>query len=399
MHSQFYSAIQDIGKDVWQAFEHHAYPFTRFEFLNALEQSNNKHTAACCTESGWQPHHLIIRDDNNEVVAGLPLYLKFHSYGEYIFDWAWADAYQRNGLEYYPKLLAAIPFTPCTGPRVLLAKGIEFDKVLPIILKVVAKESERLQLSSSHLLFNEQQVSEKLAKQGLMLRESVQYHWFNRSFLKAGEQSYNNFTDFLGSFKSRKRKAVNRERAQIKTEGLQIKRLRGEEITTEIWQQFFRFYQITYAKRSGHGGYLPQNFFLELASMPDQIMMTVAYRENESQVVAAALYFYSHEALYGRYWGCTEETEFLHFELCYYQGIEFCIENQLQRFDAGAQGEHKIQRGFIPVKTFSNHSITDPRFNEAITRFVKEERLHNSSYIKEVFRQLPYKEGVVAGIE
>jgi len=396
VYSEFYNAIDKIGKNDWEQLDHQAYPFTRFEFLKALETDSSDHPAACCTESGWQPHHLIIRNNSDEIIAGLPLYLKYHSYGEYIFDWAWADAYRRNGLEYYPKLLAAIPFTPCTGPRLLLKNEIDREQILPYIIDAIEKEAQRLKLSSSHYLFSSRELSQAIEEHGLMLRESVQYHWLNRSYLQKTEDAYADFDDFLKTFKSRKRKAVKRERSQIESQGLIIKRLRGDEIPTELWEDFFHFYQATYAKRSGHGGYLPKHFFAELGKvMAEHIMMAVAYKEGEPHAMAAALYFYSDDTLFGRYWGCAEEAEFLHFELCYYQGIEFCIENKLKRFDAGAQGEHKIQRGFIPIKTYSNHAITNPQFREAIANFIKEEALYNSAYIKEVSRQLPYKENAI----
>lgn len=395
MLAKFYSTIEAIGKDTWDQLTHDNYPFTRYEFLHALESASDSDVAACCEESGWQAHHLLLIDDNDDQpIAAMPLYIKYHSFGEYIFDWAWADAYQRNGLSYYPKLLSAIPFTPCTGPRLISKGDTRSSEVIHYAKQAIHEEQNRLNLSSSHFLFTGEQVSKEFEDQSCLLRESVQYHWFNRK-----DNPYKDFKDFLNSFKSRKRKAINKERDQISSQGLRIKRLTGEHISPELWQRFYYFYQITYAKRSGHGGYLPQHFFSEIGhSMPDQIMMAVAFKDNTEcdnkpeNAIAAALFFYSEKCLYGRYWGCSREADFLHFELCYYQGLEFCIENNLQRFDAGAQGEHKIQRGFEPVKTYSCHSIANPQFHDAIGRFIRQEKLHNSAYIREVRENLPYKQ-------
>ena len=403
MPVKFYSSIQAIGKEVWSQLSCDDYPFTRYEFLSALETGSPSDEAACCRDSGWQPHHLVISDEKDQAIAAMPLYLKYHSFGEYIFDWAWADAYQRNGLNYYPKLLSAIPFTPCTGPRLLINPEFSTTDIVEKAVGAITDEQNRLGLSSSHFLFTSKDLAQRLSDIQLqenkqhrehrqLLRESVQYHWFNRP-----EKPYFDFEDFLHEFKSRKRKSVNKEREQVKENGLHIKRLRGKEISNELWQRFFCFYQITYAKRSGHGGYLPRHFFEALGqTMPDQLMMAVAFKnaelETADNAIAAALFFYSSECLYGRYWGCSEESELLHFELCYYQGLEFCIENQLKKFDAGAQGEHKIQRGFVPVKTYSSHAIAHPQFHDAIARFIEQEKQHNNAYIRESGKYLPYKQ-------
>jgi len=405
----FHSSIASIGKSVWDALNTTDYPFTRFEFLSALENTHDKNTnnsthnteqnAACSDETGWQPYHLLISHDY-QPQAVMPLYLKYHSYGEYIFDWAWADAYQQHGIPYYPKLLAAIPFTPCTGPRLLCKDQTQLNAFLDIALKAIKNQQDKLKLSSAHLLFNSEAEAKLGASANWKIRETVQYHWFNRNHLNPQLKPYSSFDDLLSTFKSRKRKTVRKEREQIAKQAIIIKRLNGSDISTALWDQFYRFYQTTYAKRSGHLGYLPKHFFHQIANtMPDQIMMSVAFDKNSpSTPIAAALFFHGNHTLFGRYWGCNQETEHLHFELCYYQGIEFCIEHQIQHFDAGAQGEHKIQRGFIPIKTYSNHLVRHPDFNRAIANFIHHESKQHQAYIEETFKTLPYNDEFLTNI-
>ncbi len=312
----------------------------------------------------------------------MPLYLKTHSYGEYVFDWSWADAWQGNGLDYYPKLVTAIPFTPATGPRLCLARGYHNKDVIPILVSAIRNFAQERHISSWHLLFPEEDVAGLLQSEGMHLRTAAQFHWFNEGFAS--------FDDFLATFSSRKRKNLKRERNRVYEQGFELQTLCGAEISASQWDQFYRFYQLTYAKRSGHGGYLSKAFFTRTAaSMGDQAIMVLARLGGET--VAGALFFRSSETLYGRYWGCLQEYDCLHFEACYYQGIEYCIANGLQRFDPGAQGEHKIQRGFRPVKTFSNHWIADSRFSTAIADFTDQERLHIEEYLEQTTALLPFK--------
>jgi len=346
------------------------------KFLYGLELTD------CTTaQTGWQPCHLVMRSDER-VVAVMPLYLKSHSYGEYVFDWSWADAWRQSGLEYYPKLVSAIPFTPATGPRLCCVDDVDSEQLMGAALQAVTAFARERDLSSWHLLFPTETVSQQLLERGLHQRAATQFHWFN--------EGYENFDDFLATFNSRKRKSLKRERRRVAEQGLTLRTLSGDEISTEHWEQFHYFYQMTYGKRSGHGGYLTREFFLETAAqMGSGVVMVLAYKE--SRPVAGALYFKSEDTLYGRYWGCEQEFDCLHFEACYYQGIEFCIKHGLKQFDPGAQGEHKIQRGFKPVHTWSNHWIADPQLSVAVGDFTRREAQHNSAYQQSAATLLPFK--------
>jgi len=313
----------------------------------------------------------------------MPLYLKSHSYGEYVFDWSWADAWQRSGLHYYPKLVSAIPFTPATGPRLCMREDADPAATWQAALGAIQGLAKERGFSSWHLLFPEQEVASSLQQAGLHRRTATQFHWFNRG--------YTSFDDFLADFTSRKRKSLRRERARVAEQGLTLRTLCGGEIGPREWQQFHHFYQMTYAKRSGHGGYLTREFFTQAApQLGEQVVMVMAYLENRA--VAGALYFRSRDTLYGRYWGCEQEYDCLHFETCYYQGIEYCIANGLQKFDPGAQGEHKIQRGFRPVPTWSNHWIADPRLAAAVGDFTRSEEQHSAAYLRDAATLLPFRE-------
>ncbi len=353
------------------------YPFLRHEFLAALERSG-----AVSAATGWQPQHLLLWRGES-LIAALPLYLKTHSYGEYVFDWSWAEAWQRSGLAYYPKLLCAIPFTPATGPRLLLAAGESVDEILASMLTSVRERIERDALSSFHLLFPDAGLISAAAASGLSARMGAQYHWFNRG--------YADFEEFLATFSSRKRKNVRRERAAVAAQGLRLRVLEGADISAGDWQHFYRFYRETYAKRSGHAGYLNAEFFAQIGrTLSAHSVMVVA--ECDGEAVAAALYFRDATTLYGRYWGCTREFDSLHFEACYYQGIDYCIRNGLSRFDTGAQGEHKIARGFEPVATWSLHWIAHPGLRAAVDNFLARERRHVENYLRDAAGLLPFRE-------
>ncbi|WP_220463691.1 GNAT family N-acetyltransferase [Sediminihaliea albiluteola] len=375
---EFISSLSQVEAGQWQAVVGDDYPFLRYEFLYGLESSG------CTTaKTGWQPCHALLRKDSN-LCAVLPLYLKSHSYGEYVFDWAWADAWQRLGLDYYPKLLSAIPFTPASGPRLRCSAAITEDQAWPIFIQAIKDLAQERGLSSWHLLFPEPATSQKLQSLGLPQRLATQFHWLN--------QNYQSFDDFLATFSSRKRKSLRRERARVSEQGLKLQRLQGTQISPKLWQQFHRFYQLTYAKRSGHGGYLSREFFTEVApSLGEQVLMVVA--ELNGETVAAALYFHSGDTLYGRYWGCEQEFDCLHFEACYYQGIEYCIERGLKRFDPGAQGEHKIQRGFTPILTYSNHWVAEPELAAAVADFTRREAVQVEHYRQQAAELLPFKRG------
>jgi len=376
LSAEFLPSLGDIDAQDWNRIAGDDYPFLRHEFLYGLE------TTGCTTaDSGWQPCHLLLRDEQG-LLGIMPLYLKSHSYGEYVFDWSWADAWQRSGLEYYPKLVTAIPFTPATGPRLCVRDSVTSEQVWPAVLQALRQFAERQAISSWHLLFPEESQSQLLLDLDTHRRTATQFHWFN--------EGYASFDEFLATFSSRKRKNLRRERSRVAQQGLQLQTLTGSEISAGDWLQFHRFYQQTYAKRSGHGGYLTRDFFLQTApSLGEQVVMVIAKQDDVA--VAAALYFRSADTLYGRYWGCEREFDCLHFEACYYRGIEYCIEHGLQRFDPGAQGEHKIQRGFRPVSTWSNHWITDPQLSAAVGNFTRQEEAHTQQYQRQAAELLPFK--------
>lgn len=377
MQTRFIRSIRDISADQWNHLSGTDYPFLRYEFLAALEESGS--TTA---NTGWQPHHLLL-EQQGELIGLMPLFIKSHSYGEYVFDWAWADAYHRHGLEYYPKLLNAIPFTPASGPRWAIAQGQDEQQGLNQMLEAVCAEAKRLEVSSCHWLFPPQDKATYGHKADLLLRTGCQYHWFN--------DNYQNFDDFLAQFSSRKRKNLKKERKQVQAQNLTLHVKTGGEISADDWHEFYVCYHLTYFKRSGRQGYLSESFFPLIAkSMPENIMMVQAVSEN--QAVAAALYFYDSDTLYGRYWGCREDFSHLHFEACYYQGIEFAIAKGLKKFDPGAQGEHKIQRGFRPTATYSWHWLAHSEFHQAIEKFINAETKDMQEYMAAAAERLPFKQ-------
>ncbi len=363
----------------WNQLAEGCYPFLRHEFLALLEKSGS-----VCKDSGWQPHHLLIKDAGI-LVGAMPLYLKYHSYGEYVFDWAWADAYRRYGFSYYPKLLCAIPFTPVTGQRLLLAPNIDQAPVLPQLQAHLSAQCDELGLSSCHILFPTLQEANHLTPPWLQ-RHSVQFQWHNQGYL--------DFPHYLSTFSSRKRKNVKKERAKITDAGITVERFYGKTLSQSDINFFHLCYQQTYLKRSGHGGYLTEAFFDGLLSaMPNNILLVKASQHNAP--VAAALYFYDKNGLYGRYWGCLQELDALHFECCYYQGIEFCIEKNIPLFNPGTQGEHKIQRGFEPITCYSSHWIARPDFRVAIENYTIQERKQIKAYKDDAKSLLPFKQNQV----
>ena len=394
MEFEFCEDIASIGAARWDKVVANDYPFLRYEFLHALENaSDNDSHPACCERSGWQPQHCAIYE-SGELIGVMPLYLKSHSYGEYIFDWAWADAYHRNGINYYPKLLSAIPYSPVTGPRLSLSDSaaVNSEAVYRQLCEQLLERCQQLDASSLHILFTDDAQSRNFCERGLGLRHSYQYHWFNGyPHTHTGQAAlYRDFADFSEQFKSRKRKQLKRERAQVHAQGIEMRTLTGAALASVDWEQFYYFYQRTYAKRSGHGGYLPLAFFTRIAQqMPEQLVLVQAFYRG--QWIAAALNLSDGQTLYGRYWGCSAEAEYLHFEACYYQGIEFCITNGLHKFDAGAQGEHKVQRGFVPVTTWSNHWIAHPEFRDAIDRYLEAEAQGIAQHLTEISASLPFK--------
>lgn len=376
MIPEFIDHIRDVPAQEWDRLLPLDYPFARHAFLSALEDSGS-----VGARRGWRPRHLLLRDDQGQLRAAMPLYLKDHSYGEYVFDWGWAQAYADHGLDYYPKLVAAIPFTPCTGPR-LLAAGEEAQWV-PAAVAALDKLSADTGASGWHCLFPSEAEATAWREASLAERTGCQFHWFNRG--------YRDFEDFLGALSSRKRKNLRKERRQVKEQGIQFQWKEGADISAADWALFYGLYQLTYLKRSGHGGYLTPDFFTLIGErQPEQLLMVQAFKDGEA--IAAALLLFDRTTLYGRYWGCREEYEFLHFETCYYQGLDFALARGLQRFDGGAQGEHKLARGFEPQLTRSFHRLREPAFQAAVEDFVERERVEVLGYRDEARAHLPYRQ-------
>ncbi len=327
--------------------------------MSALEDS-----ASATAETGWLPQHLAIFDDDKQLIGCAPLYLKSHSYGEYVFDWGWADAYERAGGRYYPKLQCAVPFTPVTGSRLLVHPDAPQQAVKGALIAGMTQLAERHKVSSLHVTFPEHDDWWALGEAGFLRRHGVQYHWTN--------QGYDSFETFLATLASRKRKAIRKERRKVAESGVTLRALSGAAIEPCHWDAFYRFYLSTSDRKWGHP-YLTRDFFARLGEhLADQVVLVLA--EHEGKTVAGALNLVGGSTLYGRNWGCVGHYRFLHFEACYYQAIDYAIEHGLRRVEAGAQGEHKIQRGYLPVETYSAHWIRDPGFREAVARFLERER-------------------------
>lgn len=378
MKAQWFRSVEDIGVDRWQqAIGNTCYPFACFDFHKALEKSQSIGDG-----SGWYPEYLLIMDDNDTALAVVPSYLKTHSQGEFVFDHAWAEAYQRHGLSYYPKRVWAIPFSPVTGPRIFSCLDDEVvEQLYPTIAGLMTEADSDRDFSSWHLLFTQPSVADSLANEGFLTRISCQFHWFN--------QNYSDMESYFESFSSRKRKAARKERRKVAEQGVRLERRLGHQVSSQEIDLFYLCYQSTYAKR-GQRGYLSHAFFSELIrTMPERILLVLAYKGE--QAIAASWCFYDEHSLYGRYWGCIEEVDCLHFEACYYQGIEFCLEKGLQHFDPGTQGEHKIARGFQPVFSHSVHYIRHEGFRGAIEQFCREEAEMVREYHQDTHSLLPFK--------
>ena len=348
-------------------------PFVSWAWFNALEVS-----ASVGDGTGWMPLHLVTYADDGGIHAALPLYIKYHSYGEYVFDWAWADAYQRSGLDYYPKLLSAIPFTPVPGARLLARSTAAAAACIDGLMQIVTKE----QFSSVHMLFGRPFENQLLAAKGWMKRSGVQFHWTN--------PGWNDFDAYLSELAQPKRKKIKAERRKFSELGLQCVRLTGDEITAQDWHFFQTCYANTY--REHHSTpYLTKAFFANLTGSDLAKQCLLIKVERSGQAIAASLCFFDSHALYGRYWGCLEYLPFVHFEASYYQPIEFAIERGIKRFEGGAQGEHKMARGFLPVQTQSMHWLAQPQFADAVARFLERETNGIDGYMNELDERNPFK--------
>jgi hypothetical protein len=359
----------------WNALGAAPYPFLRHEFLHALE------TEGCLGERyGWIPQHLLAYADDR-LVGAAPLYLKLNSYGEFVFDGSWADAYRRAGLSYYPKLVSAAPYTPATGPKLLIDPAADTVAVRRALVDAATRRAEDLRVSSLHWLFSPTEEADWLTAAGLLRRTGCQFHWQN--------DGYADFEGFLATFSAEKRKKLKRERRRVAEDGIGFRLLHGDDATEGDWAFFHDLYADTFHRRGGIPT-LSLDFFQRLAEQaPPSVLLVIA--EHGRRPVAAAFCLVGADTLYGRHWGCRETYHSLHFETCYYQGLDYCIRERLARFEPGAQGEHKVARGFLPTPTWSTHWIADPRFRQAVARFLAMETDAMTDYLAEMQSHSPYK--------
>ena len=361
-------SLAGVPAEAWNALSG-GDPFTSHEFLSALID-----TGCASARSGWRPQIVLLERDGR-LAGAMPLFLKSHSYGEYVFDWAWADAYRRHGLEYYPKLLCAVPFTPVTGPRLLAVEKADRE-ALAAAARAMARE-----VSSLHVLFPTAAEAALLEGQGLLLRRTVQFHWRN--------EAYADFADFLSRMTRHRRKVIRQERRRVQAAGVSFRWLRGAEIARENWEFFERCYRRTYAAHRS-SPYLSLEFFLRVgATLPQHLVLVLA--ERAGRPVAASLNVVAGDTLWGRYWGATEHIPLLHFECCYYQAIEYAIAHRLRAFEGGAQGEHKLFRGLLPVETHSAHWLAHPAFASAIEDYLKRESAGIARYVDELNEHSPFR--------
>jgi uncharacterized protein len=368
--------LADIPAAEWDGCAGDDNPFLCHAFLEALEASGS-----ATRESGWQPQHLALEDGNGRLVGAVPLYLKSHSYGEYVFDWGWASAYERAGGQYYPKLQCSVPFTPVTGPRLLLRPGADLA-VADGLIAAMIELARRHKVSSLHVTFPTEGEWDRFGAAGFLQRVGQQFHWENNG--------YGSFDDFLEALNSRKRKQIRRERRDALLGGMEIETLTGSAIEPQHWDAFYRFYRATSDRKWGDA-YLTRSFFALIGErMAERIVLIMA--KKDGRYVAGALNLLGRDTLYGRNWGCTGDFPFLHFEACYYRAIDFAIARGLKRVEAGAQGPHKIQRGYLPSPTYSAHWIRDPGFSRAVADFVTRERIALENEMEQLEEEMsPFK--------
>lgn len=371
------SSLAEIPRAAWHGLARADNPFLDWAYLEGLERSG-----AVSADTGWQPQHLVL-EQAGQLLAAMPLYLKAHSWGEFVFDFAWADAYERAGVPYYPKLVAAVPFTPVPGARVLAAPGTDPDQAGLVLIDAARELASQAGASSLHLLLPEDRQLPLLQAAGLSLRQDCQFHWF--------DEGYGDFEGFLGALTADKRKKFRRERRRVVEQGIRFDWLSGADVTDAVFHDLYRFYAASFLRR-GMAPYFPPAFWVGLlADMPDNLRVVMARRGD--QAVAAAIFFVGGGVLYGRYWGCDEDYHSLHFETCFYQGIELALAEGCRRFEPGAQGEHKLRRGFRPVPTWSGHWLANPAFGRAIDAWLGRERVHTAAYIEAAREHLPFRRG------
>lgn len=357
----------------WNALAGDSYPFLRHEFLLAAEK-----TGCVSPDTGWSPRHIGIYDAKNKLLGAMPLYEKTHSWGEFVFDWNWAQAYRQAGIDYYPKLVSAAPFTPAPSGRLLVSD----PELRPVLVQTALAFAQKSKHSSLHVLFPREDELGVFEDAGLKLRKDCQFHWHNHG--------YHSFDDFLAGFSSKKRKKARRDRRHVSEAGIRFRWLTGRELDRAIWEDVYQLISLTFLRR-GSMPYFSYDFFVEVSrQLPDNILVVLA--EQNRQATAAAVFYVSQSVLYGRYWGTDSQYNALHFETCYYQGIDFCIANGKKIFEPGTQGEHKISRGFTPVSTWSAHWLARPEFFAAVADYLAAEERHIDRYIAAVDEHSPYKD-------
>ncbi len=376
MRTNTSTSITDIDPAEWDALNPHGSPFLRHAFLAALENS-----ACVGPGSGWQPAPITLHDARG-LAAAAPAYVKAHSLGEFVFDQAWAHAYAQHGLAYYPKLVLGVPFTPATGSRLLIRPDLDPASTRALLIAAIRDYAAARNFSSIHGLFVAEEDRAALASDGWLARQDVQFHWHNRD--------YRDFDHYLEGFTAEKRKKARRERRRVVEQGISFETLLGAGMERKAVDEAYDLHRDTFL-RHGHEPYLTRAFFRAMPqALGDAFMIKRARLRNHT--VAVAVFFWSSEALYGRYWGASEEHHSLHFETCYHQGVEFCIERGIARFEPGTQGEHKVSRGFVPSNTWSMHWIVDPRFRTAIGDYLRRESAHVDEYARDIDTHVPYRD-------
>ena len=369
--------IANIPANTWEKLAGDGNPFVSHQFLHALEE-----TGCATNEAGWLPQHLVVEETDGTIIAAAPMYLKSHSQGEYVFDHGWANAWERAGGRYYPKMQVAAPFSPVSGPRLLAGAGPDSDDARLTLLRALETVCKQLDVSSVHVTFCTEREHALMGIADWIPRVGRQFHWHNRG--------YETFDDFLAALTSRKRKMIRKERRQVADQGIRVRALSGDDIRPEHWDAFYQFYVDTYDRKWGYP-YLTRAFFeAAQARLGQKIVLVIA--DMDGLPVAGALNLRGTDALYGRNWGCLGDFRFLHFEACYYQAIEYAIDNALSTVEAGTQGPHKIQRGYEPVQTYSGHYIPNDGFREAVARFCEEERREVDWEMEAYAEHLPYRQ-------
>lgn len=376
MEIHIQDSLDTIDREAWNTLNVDDDPFLLYEFLSALE------TTGCLGENhGWYPRYFTIRDENKTLLAACPAYIKTNSYGEFVFDWSWADAYRANGLDYYPKLVIGVPYTPATGRRLLVHPQANYPELAKMLAQAVRQYANDSHLSGVHWLFTDQRDTQTLEENGYRLRLGCQYHWQNRD--------YANFEEFLGECTAKRRKTMKRERRSVSEQDLHISVRSGDSLSGEEWRIVCDLYTSTFDRKWGEAS-LNLAFF-ETAGKTMGERFVIVFATFEEDIIACSVMLKSRDALFGRYWGCYREFRDLHFEACFYQGIEYCIRHKLKRFEPGAQGEHKIPRGFVPTKTWSAHQVFHFGFDAAIGRYLVQEKEAMMERCEELHGLLPFR--------